>query len=90
MNAGGVVKACKSNGLIRVLALLIDSGKRVSNTWVISPIHKNNFVKAEVILDGPNFSMNYWVKVYVSMPEWDEPAAYQLVGKVMAYQGNDG
>ena len=29
-------------------------------------------------------------KVVARRPLWERPAAYQLVGRVMAYQGDDG
>ena len=49
MNAGGVAKACKSNGLSE-LALKV-SGKRESNTLVTYPKDENNPGKLGLILD---------------------------------------
>ncbi len=37
-----------------------------------------------------NFKIRLPVMVYASMPEKERPAGYQLVGRVMAYQGDDG
>ena len=31
-----------------------------------------------------------WMVWWKAFAVWDEPAAYQLVGGVMAYQGGDG
>jgi hypothetical protein len=49
MNAGGVSKACKSNGLLK-LALKV-SGKRESNTLVTYPQDGNNTEKFVLIPD---------------------------------------
>ncbi len=63
------------------------SGERVSNTWAICPALRDKPWKRGLI---PN--IYFWVHAW----EWkasavqDEPAAYQLVGGVMAYQGDDG
>ncbi len=48
MNAGGVTKACKSNGLV----LALDSGKRVSNTLVTYLHLGHNSKKFELIADS--------------------------------------
>ncbi len=64
----------------------------MSNTWVIYLQAQDNFGKLELILDKPTASLKQWEK---EAAPWkfllgDEPAAHQLVGRVMAYQGNDG
>ena len=62
------------------------SGERVSNTWVICPALRDKPGKLGLIPDRTIFWMVWW-KVF---SVWDELAAYQLVGGVMAYQGVDG
>ncbi len=65
------------------------TGERVSNTWAICPEDGDNLGKPWLIPDtllgghplgrkGPQG------------PLQEEPAAYQLVGGVTAYQGDDG
>ena len=63
------------------------SGERVSNTWVICPALWDKPGKLGLIPDI-HFSLpgGGW-KVFSA---GDGPAAYQLVGGVMAYQGDDG
>ncbi len=51
MNAGGVSKACKSNGYVLVAILMHASGKRVRNTLVTYPEDRNNSPKGELIPD---------------------------------------
>jgi hypothetical protein len=63
------------------------SGERVSNTWVICPALRDKPWKRGLIPDGTAGCMVWWWKASVVQ---DEPAAYQLVGGVMAYQGDDG
>ena len=62
------------------------SGERVSNTWVICPALRDKPGKLGLIPDRTMVWMPLW-KVF---SVWDELAAYQLVGGVMAYQGVDG
>ena len=62
------------------------SGERVSNTWVICPALWDKPGKLGLI---PNTHTTVGV-VWKAFAVWDEPAAYQLVGGVMAYQGVDG
>ena len=52
MNAGGVSKACKSNGYIFVAIQRCASGKRVRNTLVICPEDEDNPAKVGIILDS--------------------------------------
>ncbi len=52
MNAGGVSKACKSNGYVLVAILEHASGKRESNTLVTCLRNGNNSPKGELIPDG--------------------------------------
>ena len=51
MNAGGVSKACKSNGEIVSARIWSLSGKRVSNTLVTYPEVRNNVPKGTLIPD---------------------------------------
>ena len=51
MNAGGVDKACKSNGSLP--ARVKSSGERVSNAWVTNPKDETNLSKGGLMLDGP-------------------------------------
>ena len=63
------------------------SGERVSNTWATCPQLWDNSGKPGLILDI-NFCLAWGV--VESFAAGDGPAAYQLVGGVMAYQGFDG
>jgi hypothetical protein len=63
------------------------SGERVSNTWVTCPQLWDKPGKLGLIPDIHFSSHGGWWKVFSA---GDGPAAYQLVGGVMAYQGDDG
>jgi hypothetical protein len=63
------------------------SGERVSNTWVICPALWDKPGKLGLIPNTPRWLHGWWGKAFAV---WDGPAAYQLVGGVMAYQGDDG
>ena len=63
------------------------SGERVSNTWAICPALRDKPWKRGLIPDMTIGRMARWWKASAVQ---DEPAAYQLVGGVMAYQGDDG
>jgi len=63
------------------------SGERVSNTWVICPALRDKLGKLGLIPDRTTACMGCGGKF---LTVWDGPAAYQLVGGVMAYQGDDG
>ena len=63
------------------------SGERVSNTWATCPQLWDNSGKPVLILDI-DFYLTW--SVIKSFSAGDGPAAYQLVGGVMAYQGDDG
>ena len=86
MNAGGVSKACKSNGSSELAIILKASGKRVSNTLVTCLEVRNNGPKGPLIPDviGPVMGPRKAQKAL-----WEGPMAYQLVGEVMAHQGYD-
>ena len=58
----------------------------MSNTWVICLALRDKLGKLGLI---PDMTIGWclWWKVF---SVWDELAAYQLVGGVMAYQGVDG
>ena len=62
------------------------SGERVSNTWVICPVLRDKLGKLGLI---PDMTIS-WMGLWKAFAVWDELAAYQLVGGVMAYQGVDG
>jgi len=49
MNAGGVDKACKSNGLELLAIRVLNSGERVSNTLVTYPEVGHNLSKDGLI-----------------------------------------
>ncbi len=63
------------------------SGERVSNTWAICPALWDKPWKRGLI---PDTTRDRMVSVWKAPAVQDEPAAYQLVGGVMAYQGDDG
>jgi hypothetical protein len=60
-----------------------ESGERERNAWIIYPRDRDSCGKLQVIPDDI-FGSNGVI------PPVDESASYQLVGKVMAYQGFDG
>jgi hypothetical protein len=70
-------------GLVRVLA---ESGERVSNTWVMCPGLWDSHGKPWLIPDNPYTPHGVMGK---APAVWDQPAVYQLVGGVTAYQGDD-
>ncbi len=82
MNAGGMAKACKS----KVRVFISELGKRESNTLVTYPRFENNFEKSKIILDG---LFLIYIKKSKGPPIGEGPMAYQLVGEVMAHQGDD-
>src|ERR671910_244548 len=63
------------------------SGERVSNTWATCPRLRDNSKKLGLIPDMTADRMVWWWK---DLSAGDGPAAYQLVGGVVAYQGDDG
>ena len=63
------------------------SGERVSNTWATCPQLWDNCKKLGLIPDMTADRMVWWWK---DLSAGDGPAAYQLVGGVVAYQGDDG
>jgi hypothetical protein len=70
-----------------------DSGKRVSNAWVIFLWVRNNLPKGGLIPDETTFSKRTRLKAGIlktDLSPLDEPASYQLVGEVKAHQGDDG
>ena len=86
MNAGGVPNTCKSN---EVLAFgRGPSGEWVSNTLVTCPEEGDNPGKLGLIPHVIQRVRGLWMKW--SNPLREGPAAYQLVGRVTAYQGDDG
>ncbi len=83
MNASGALNACKSSDEEPFGAHI--SGRRVSNTWATCPRDRDNGWKHTLKPDTLR------VKALRKTPVLGEgPAAHQLVGRVMAYQGEDG
>jgi hypothetical protein len=77
-----VVQACKSHDSAR------NSGRRVSNTWIIYPRLGDNSAKAGLIPDYIILSHDEIIKGgSQGLPIEEESAAYQLVGEVTAHQG---
>ena len=71
---------------------LMDSGKRVSNAWVICPRAGDNTPKGVLIPHKPTAPMGAEGKAGDPCESEDlalqaGPASHQLVGRVMAYQG---
>ena len=64
------------------------SGERVSNALVTCPEVEDNSPKGLLILHVIARVRGLWMKW--SNPLREGPAAYQLVGRVTAYQGDDG
>jgi hypothetical protein len=64
----------------------VDSGERVSNTWVMCLGLWDNSGKPLLIPDNPDRSHDRSGKAPAVQ---DQPAVYQLVGGVTAYQGFD-
>ncbi len=73
MNAGGVDKACKSNGF-RPMANWVVTGR---NELESREYADENQCNTRCALRSKDLSLS------------NQPASYQLVGKVMAYQGYD-
>jgi hypothetical protein len=63
------------------------SGERVSNTWAICPALWDKPWKRGLI---PDIDLPLHGGGWKAPAVQDEPAAYQLVGEVMAHQGDDG
>ena len=57
-----------------------------TGTWVICPALWDKPGKLGLI----PYRTALWMVWWKAFAVWDEPAAYQLVGGVMAYQGGDG
>ena len=74
---------------------LMTSGKRVSNAWVTCPRAGDNPPKGGLIPHKPTVSMETEGKAgdpceSGDLALGDGPASHQLVGRVTAYQGDDG
>ncbi len=84
-------KTCKSSGMLWVAIFAASSGARVRNTWAICHEVGENSEKSELI---PNVAVGGHPLAAKAGSQGlallDEPAAYQLVGRVTAYQGKDG
>ena len=91
MNAGGVPNTCKSNG--DDVAIYRFSGERVSNALVTCPEAWDNSSKGLLIPHVVVWIRCQTTKGVVSQETaslGEGPASHQLVGRVMAYQGDDG
>ena len=76
-------EACKSYE-----KLLVFSGERVSNTWVIYLLLRNNGWKRPLILDEVlRRKSKHQSRGPSGLAVKEEPMRYQLVGRVKAYQG---
>jgi len=90
MNAGGVPNTCKSNGASFGSSEKREclSGERVSNALVTCPKEGDNSSK-ELLIPHELTGVRGLVRKG-SNPLWEGPASHQLVGRVKAYQGDDG
>ncbi len=85
MNAGGVVKTCKSNGTSSVAIHEESSGERVRNTWATFLEAGDSSGKLELIPHVVADRLICPLKLVTALLEG--LAAYQLVGGVTAHQG---
>ena len=105
MNAGGVSKACKSNGFDIIARWCRTSGKRERNTLVTCPKDVINPAKAGLIHDMDAGAQAIRIEsvrctqrgaktiCYALRATYtlrEGPMVYQLVGGVTAHQGSDG
>ena len=67
-----------------IVFLFWDSGKRVSNIWIICLEVGNSSSKDEIILDSLTFFLKFVSKAPALQ---EESVSYQLVGEVIAHQG---
>ena len=65
-----------------------DSGERVSNALVTCPEERDNSSKG-LLIPHKLTEIRDWVRKRRN-PLWEGPASHQLVGEVMAHQGDDG
>ncbi len=86
MNAGGVPNTCQSNG--GFVFVQYSSGERVINALVTCPEERDNSSKGLLIPHVVVRVRGLTSKRSNSLREG--PASHQLVGRVMAYQGDDG
>ena len=88
MNAGGVDKACKSNGFFMFknwdYIKILDFEKLVANEVVT-----RGYVPQSREQHTERCANTRWSLRGKVLTLWERPAGYQLVGKVMAYQGYD-
>ena len=83
VNAGGMVKTCKSNE--KQDFGFVESGERVRNTWATCPWVWNSPTKVGLMPYVAFLRMMKWLKLVMALK--DGLAAYQLVGEVKAHQG---
>ncbi len=82
-------KTSKSNGIFSLAIGKRSSGVRVRNTWATCREVGDSSPKGELIPHSVSetFSPD---QSRGNLALFDGPAAYQLVGEVKAYQGDDG
>ncbi len=85
MNVGGVPNTCKSN--VSPSFDWGESGERVRNTWPTCPSEGDNHWKRWLI---PHTLTLVRGGVRKALVLREGAVAHQLVGRVMAYQGDDG
>jgi hypothetical protein len=72
------------------VAIRLYSGERVKNTWVTYPRVGNNQPKGWLMPRTLLFLRGWKESCTVGTALKDGLMSYQLVGRVTAYQGNDG
>ena len=85
MNVGGVPNTCKSNA--KLVFGRVESGARVSNTWLTCPSEGDNHGKLWLI--PHTLAVVRGLRGNVEALK-EGAVAHQLVGRVKAYQGDDG
>ncbi len=86
--SGRTLAACLTHASRTLISACgVMSGERVSNTWATCPRLWDNSKKLGLIPDVHRLPHGGGWKGF---PAGDGPAAYQLVGGVVAYQGDDG
>ena len=80
-----MLNTCKSNE--KLSFGMVESGERVSNAWAIYPWVGDNPSKGGLI---PHIQYCHKTLLKILREPEEELTFYQLVGRVMAYQGYDG
>ena len=87
-----MAKTCKSNGLVNWVTERPVSGERVRNRQVTYLDLWDNVVFARTLPKGALILNNVvrLMRITKDLSGQERPISYQLVGEVMAHQGNDG